>query len=828
MKLTKGIAVLVGTGLVVSLLGLSSASATASATPVDTSVSLVIPEPASTDSTSIQQAAMTFLSRHRYDWNLNGVEFGPARVVPTIDGTFVIRFAQMANGHEVMGSLIALTLDASHALVAYTIKTGSLPSTSIFQNTSQRVTRTATMYFAQGHKLLGTQVHSRVVGTAIASPELVDFVHGQARKVWIVQSSVIGAPASVDTIYVDDESGKVLQSVSSVRDVTSAPLVCNLQLTDGTYAAAGNKGAISRVSVSVKLSRRKAHTGETPISGLKSRRLWVSVASTYGGGVSSNITSIRVPRGYVVSVIPHFVHLSDQVVYSIFVGTGRKQPTQTKMRLWTLGYVLDSATETIDGNLPKSGTTMHAVGTTSGHALSFINLSGATLPLCNSKNAGTRAKTKNKFDAKEKVNAITFINRTREYFKANLGIDINDEKYLGNISPKLNFNKTANCGPASDNTPITSGYCTPRISAFTNVCASMNGSIACPNFANAFWTPWMSHDCRSNYCSGIFLGRGFVADDVVSHELSHGVTSATSFALGYLTNDANALSEAYSDFFGEALDQLNVAKGEKADRRWAMGEDVTGPVAGPFRYMNGFGGISAISRSWNPQADEHTNNGPANRFAWLLANGGVQNTIAPTAPAKITVNAIGTTPADGLCHQQSQCTAIINMNKLVFQALPNLTSSSTYFDFSRAMRIACQTLNRKNSRLFPASYCEQVHRALIATGISTLTIDPLTFTYAGVDTDNSISTTIKTSSKISVRPAASLTAKGVHVTLQSRANSVDNWQTLDVTQSINSDNVITFTGMQFVAGAEYRVVTTKDATVDEFSSASASALPPPP
>jgi hypothetical protein len=324
------------------------------------------------------------------------------------------------------------------------------------------------------------------------------------------------------------------------------------------------------------------------------------------------------------------------------------------------------------------------------------------------------------------------------------------------------------------------------------------------------------------------MGRGFVADDVVSHELTHGVTSATAFTLGYLTNDANSLSEAYSDFFGEALDQLYVAKGEKADRRWAMGEDVTGAIKGPFRYMNGTDGISAIGRSWNPQGDEHFNNGPANRFAWLLANGGVQNTIAPTAAGKITVHAIGTTPVDGLCHKASQCTAIINMNKLAFQALGHLTSSSSYFDFSRAMRMACFTLNQKDSHAFPASYCEQVRRALKATGISTLTIEPLSITFGSTAAENTIVTSIATSSKLSVRPAINSRAAGVHVKLQTRSDAADVWHNNSVTPTVNSENVLTFTGVNLVAGGQYRVITIRDTSADEFSSAIGTALPPPP
>ena len=103
------------------------------------------------------------------------------------------------------------------------------------------------------------------------------------------------------------------------------------------------------------------------------------------------------------------------------------------------------------------------------------------------------------------------IARTWAYFSSVLGQDINEERFLGNIAPTTN------------------GDATPRISAFINVCATNGTKGACP-YGNAFWVPWATTECNSGACSGIFLGQGFdKADDVIAHELAHGVTFSLAF-----------------------------------------------------------------------------------------------------------------------------------------------------------------------------------------------------------------------------------------------------------------------------------------------------------
>ena len=94
------------------------------------------------------------------------------------------------------------------------------------------------------------------------------------------------------------------------------------------------------------------------------------------------------------------------------------------------------------------------------------------------------------------------------------------------------------------------------------------------NCPNAYW------DGQStNYCPG------FDADDIVSHEWSHGYTEYT-HGLIY-QYQSGALNEAYSDIFGEMYDLVNGLEGplgvtltegeyyENRGSRWVLGEDLS-------------------------------------------------------------------------------------------------------------------------------------------------------------------------------------------------------------------------------------------------------------
>lgn len=320
----------------------------------------------------------------------------------------------------------------------------------------------------------------------------------------------------------------------------------------------------------------------------------------------------------------------------------------------------------------------------------YVNVSLASqgLPLCGVNTSGLGVSST---DA-GKQNII----RTWDYFNSVLGIDINEEEYLGNISESVN------------------GDLTPRISAFIDVCATDGNYGSCP-YGNAFWVPWSSSECRSGACSGIFLGRDYDhSDDVIAHELAHGVSFALAFQAAMADNsETAALSESVSDIFGEAMDQLSVVPGEAADPAWTIAEDYQ---------VNGIRNLRTpsvikIDKNWRAR-DSHDNSGPVNRLAFLLANGG---TVGTAKIAALGSNANSVTRND-LCDIASECQGTVRMSKLVFATTSNLTATANYFDFGRAMNNACFTLLKAKVSGFTTTSCKTVQSALIAQGFTSSTI----------------------------------------------------------------------------------------------------------
>jgi bacillolysin len=156
---------------------------------------------------------------------------------------------------------------------------------------------------------------------------------------------------------------------------------------------------------------------------------------------------------------------------------------------------------------------------------------------------------------------------------------------------------------------------------------------ACP-LRNAFWNG-----------SQMAYGNTFAsADDVVGHELTHGVTQFTSGLFYYY--QSGAINESLSDVFGEFVDLTNHHGDDSDGVRWEIGEDLPASVgvirdmADPARFDNP---DSMTSPFYTPDVDQngdgreddaggvHTNSGVNNRAAVLITDGGVS--MAPRSPA---------------------------------------------------------------------------------------------------------------------------------------------------------------------------------------------------
>ncbi len=178
---------------------------------------------------------------------------------------------------------------------------------------------------------------------------------------------------------------------------------------------------------------------------------------------------------------------------------------------------------------------------------------------------------------------------------------------------------------------------------------------ACP-FANAFWDG-----------SRMYFGEGFsAADDVVSHELTHGVTTNESNLV--YSYQSGAINESLSDIWGEFVDLTNSGGTDTPEVRWQMGEDV--PGFGAIRDMADPPAFSDPDRMGSPlyytgsgdYGGVHTNSGVGNKLCYLLTDGDSFN--------GFTVTGMG----------------ISKVADLFYECQVNLlTSSSDYLDLHNAL-----------------------------------------------------------------------------------------------------------------------------------------------
>jgi Zn-dependent metalloprotease len=219
--------------------------------------------------------------------------------------------------------------------------------------------------------------------------------------------------------------------------------------------------------------------------------------------------------------------------------------------------------------------------------------------------------------------------------------------------------------------------------------------VPCP-YPNAFWDG-----------EKMVYGAGFAsADDVVGHELSHGVTQYTSNL--YYAFQSGAINESMSDVFGEFIDQKAVWPGTKdgAAYDWQLGEDMPigaiRSMADPtlfgdpdkmtspnyFGYQSGDGGAYPAD-----SGGVHYNSGIGNKAAYLM-----------TAPGTRTFNGVSVT---GL--------GIDKAAQIYYRTQLMLTSGADYADLAATLDSACQQLATAGTKDITADDCVQVRNATTAT-----------------------------------------------------------------------------------------------------------------
>ncbi len=152
-------------------------------------------------------------------------------------------------------------------------------------------------------------------------------------------------------------------------------------------------------------------------------------------------------------------------------------------------------------------------------------------------------------------------------------------------------------------------------------CAPAEYQWQCP-LDNAFWNG-----------EQMVFGQGYAsADDVVGHELTHGVTDYESSLFYYM--QSGAINESFSDIWGEFIDLTNGAGNDSPSVRWLMGEDLPGgagrnmanpPALGhPDRMNSPYYYYSTVANE-EDNGGVHENSGVGNKAAYLLTDGGTFN-----------------------------------------------------------------------------------------------------------------------------------------------------------------------------------------------------------
>ncbi|MFN8190682.1 MAG: M4 family metallopeptidase [Nocardioidaceae bacterium] len=215
-------------------------------------------------------------------------------------------------------------------------------------------------------------------------------------------------------------------------------------------------------------------------------------------------------------------------------------------------------------------------------------------------------------------------------------------------------------------------------------------SDGCP-MQNAFWNG-----------RGMYYGTTYAsADDVVAHEMTHGITETSSNLLYWY--QSGAINESMSDVMGEIVDHRHTL--EAADADWEMGEDL--PI-GSIRSMKDptlFGDPDRMT-SGNYTADPnyfdnggvHQNSGVGNKTAYLISQGGSFN--------GQTITGIDTGDA-----------TLTRTATLYLETIQSLTSGSEYADLANVLDQSCNDL--VGTAGITTNNCTNVHKVTLATELRT-------------------------------------------------------------------------------------------------------------
>ncbi|HEX3050075.1 MAG TPA: M4 family metallopeptidase, partial [Aggregatilineaceae bacterium] len=209
-------------------------------------------------------------------------------------------------------------------------------------------------------------------------------------------------------------------------------------------------------------------------------------------------------------------------------------------------------------------------------------------------------------------------------------------------------------------------------------------------------------------------GDFYTVDDVIGHELSHGVTQYESNLFYFY--ESGAINEMFSDIFGEFVDQWNNVNRygvpDPAADRWLMGEDMAmgamrnmkTPAAGnppqPDRTQSTYFFYWKSTSPYWDNGGVHINSGVGNKAAYLMTDGGTFN--------GYTITALGMAKTSALFYE---------VNSTL------LTGGADYEALGAALVQACNNIRSGANPLgMTEADCNEVSDAVLATQMN---IDPV-------------------------------------------------------------------------------------------------------
>jgi bacillolysin len=209
-------------------------------------------------------------------------------------------------------------------------------------------------------------------------------------------------------------------------------------------------------------------------------------------------------------------------------------------------------------------------------------------------------------------------------------------------------------------------------------------------YCNAFWN-------SEQMAYGDGCGSSIVRDDVVAHELTHGVTEFSS-GLEYVTQ-SGAINESFSDVWGEYYDLTDANGDETAENRWRIGEELDfGGATNGLRDMQDPTIFGDPDRKGSPlfylgsgdNGGVHYNSGVGNKAFYLAVDGDTFN--------GQTITGIGLAKAIQVWYD-------VQVSKL--------TAFSDYEDLGNALNQSCSELIGTSG--ITAGDCQQIAKVVTAT-----------------------------------------------------------------------------------------------------------------